>query len=123
MMQKTTTTMTYRGYEATISFDNRDRIFVGKVLGMGDRISFDGGSVDELEQAFHHTVDSYLDHCAKKGKQPDRQYSGTITLRTTAQLHRQVAVAAESAGVSMNTYVESVVCQEAQGKEHLSQVA
>ena len=51
------------------------------------------------------------------GATDGRQYSGTITLRSTAELRRRVAVGAERAGVSVNTYVEADVRQGGRDEE------
>lgn len=46
--------MKYKGYEAIISFDDDDaRIFHGEIVGIKDVITFQGSSVNELEEAFH----------------------------------------------------------------------
>ena len=95
----------------TISFDARDDVFVGRVAGMRDKISFDGTSVAELTQAFHDGVDSYLDSCGRKGKQPDRQYSGIVTLRASPEIHRQISIAAQREGISMNEWMAAAVSE------------
>ncbi len=41
-------TMSYQGYTARIEFDERDSIFVGRVLGLRSIISFHGQTVEEL---------------------------------------------------------------------------
>ena len=51
------TLMTYRGYAARIDYDADDRIFTGRLAGMTDIVVFHGASVDELETAFHESVD------------------------------------------------------------------
>jgi len=40
--------MTYKGYTARVEFDERDDIFVGRVLGVRDIISFHAALVTEL---------------------------------------------------------------------------
>ena len=50
-------TLTYRGYFATVEFDARDGIFWGKVLGLVDRITFEGQTVTELVTDFHQAID------------------------------------------------------------------
>ena len=50
------------GYSAHIEFDEGDRIFVGHLAGIRDIVGFHGSSVDELEAAFHESVDDYLAH-------------------------------------------------------------
>ena len=48
--------MKYKGYVARIEFDEDDRIFVGRLAGIDDIVSFHGTNVDELEAAFHEAV-------------------------------------------------------------------
>ena len=38
-------TMTYKNYTARVEFDERDNIFVGRVLGLSSIISFHGATV------------------------------------------------------------------------------
>lgn len=45
-------TMTYKGYMARIDFDDRDAIFVGRVLGVKAIIGFHGETVTELRADF-----------------------------------------------------------------------
>jgi len=56
--------MTFKGYTARIEFDPRDNIFIGKVIGIDDSITFHGSTVDELTDDFHAAVDHYIsDYC------------------------------------------------------------
>ncbi len=49
--------MHHKGYTARIEFDDRDNIFVGRVLGSRAIISFQGATVKELRKAFAHAID------------------------------------------------------------------
>ena len=40
--------MTYKGYMARIEFDQRDSIFMGKIIGIADSITFHGETVKQL---------------------------------------------------------------------------
>ena len=42
-------TMTYKSYTARVEYDERDNIFVGRILGIRDMISFHGETVAELK--------------------------------------------------------------------------
>jgi len=53
------------------SFDAEDRIFIGHVAGIRDTVGFHGGSVAELEQAFHEAVDDYVRACEKLASAPN----------------------------------------------------
>ncbi|QTF93890.1 hypothetical protein [Halomonas sp. BM-2019] len=65
-----------KGYAARIEFDAEDEVFVGHVLGIADRISFHGESVDELTDAFHVAIDHYLEDC-----RPRRRERPNVTQR------------------------------------------
>jgi len=97
--------MQYKGYRASVEYDDEDKIFFGSILGIRDIVGFHGTSVDELEQAFHESVDHYLEHCRIVGKQPDKEYSGKFVVRVDPKLHRKLAEEAESRHVSLNDLI------------------
>jgi predicted HicB family RNase H-like nuclease len=98
-------TMEYKGYRGTVRYSADDRVLHGRILGIGDVVNFEGAEVEELEKAFHEAVDDYLALCEKLGRDPDREYSGRIPLRIDAALHRRVAIAADSAAKSVNSWI------------------
>ena len=65
----------------------------------------DAESADELEAAFHESVDDYLAFCAERGEAPDKPFSGRLMLRLPKDLHRDVFVGARRAGKSLNQFV------------------
>jgi len=97
-------TMTYRGYTARIEFDERDDIFVGRILGARDLIDFHADTVTDLRQEFSRAVDDYLAYCAKEGISPDKPVSGKIMLRVSPEIHAASLIAAKAAGVSLNQW-------------------
>jgi len=101
--------MSYKGYFAGIEFDAEDRIFVGRIIGIRDVISFHGESVTELEAAFHEAVDDYLTACKELGQKPNKTYSGNLMLRVPAEIHAAVASAAEVSGKSINQWAANVL--------------
>lgn len=101
--------MKYKGYEAVVAFDEEDRLFIGRVVNTRDVIAFDGASVEELEQSFHHVIDEYLEDCQITGKTPEKPFSGHFNLRISPALHRQAATQAQKEGVSLNTLVEQAL--------------
>jgi predicted HicB family RNase H-like nuclease len=56
--------MEYKGYSAKVVFDEDANILHGEVINLRDVITFEGETADELEQAFHDSVDDYLEFCA-----------------------------------------------------------
>lgn len=53
-------TMSFKGYTARVEYDERDNIFVGRILGIRGIISFHGETVRELRSAFERAVKEYL---------------------------------------------------------------
>lgn len=98
-------TMSHKGYTARIEFDERDDIFVGRILGLRAIISFHGETVEELRKAFEHAIDDYLAECAEKGVSPEKPASGRLLLRLPPEVHGRAMVVAQAAGKSLNQWV------------------
>ncbi len=105
--------MKYNGYAAHIEYDAHDRIFVGHLAGVRDIVGFHGGSVEELETAFHEAVDNYLAACAKLGQKPNKPVSGKILLRVPPEIHSAAMMVAESEGKSLNQWAAHVLAEAA----------
>lgn len=93
----------YKGYIGTVEAD--DGVFIGRVLGLRDVITFEGETFAEVEQAFRDSIDDYLAFCAEHGEPPDRPYSGRIPLRIDPELHRRAARHAQAEGLSLNQWI------------------
>lgn len=52
--------MTYKGYNAEISYSNEDKCFVGHVVNIDSMVSFHGNTDDELRTAFQEMIDFYI---------------------------------------------------------------
>lgn len=104
-----TSTMNYRGYAATIEYDDEDAVFVGRIAGIRDRVGFHADTVEGLREAFREAVDDYLETCAKVGKEPQKSYSGQVMFRISPEVHRKAALAAELSGKSLNQWAEEVL--------------
>lgn len=102
-------TMSHNGYTARVEYDERDNIFVGRVLGIRSIISFHGETVAELRTEFEHAVDDYLAECAQGGIAPEKPASGKLLLRVPPELHGRALVAAQAAGKSLNQWATEVL--------------
>ena len=102
-------TMSYKGFQARIDYDDEDGIFTGRLAGIRDGVGFHADTATELRAAFHEAVEDYLETCAKIGKDPQRAYSGQMMFRVNPEVHRRAAVAAELAGKSLNQWAEEVL--------------
>jgi predicted HicB family RNase H-like nuclease len=99
----------YKGYTGVFEFDSSIDAFHGRVLGLQDVVTFQGRSIEELRAEMAESVEDYLELCSEVGKQPERPYRGEFLVRTTPELHRAAATAAESEGMSLNAWVEATI--------------
>jgi predicted HicB family RNase H-like nuclease len=106
-------TMSYKGYVARITYEADDELFVGRLAGIDDIVSFDAETVSDLKAAFHEAVDDYVETCAKIGKTPERPFSGKVMFRVPPKVHAQAALAAELSGRSLNQWAEEVLRETA----------
>lgn len=102
-------TMTHKGYAARVEYSEDDECFVGHIAGIRDAVGFHGESVTELRAAFIDAVNDYLTTCEKLGREPNHPYSGQFRLRLKPELHARAAIAAETKGKSLNTWVSEVI--------------
>lgn len=105
--------ITYNGYTARIEFDDRDNLFVGRLLGIRDVVGFHADNVADLREAFTEAVDDYLDTCAKIGKTPEKPASGKLMLRIPQEVHRAALIAAQSSGKSLNQWAAETLSKAA----------
>lgn len=99
----------YRGYHGSVEFSEEDGLLVGSVFGIRDSLCYHGKSVEEIEDAFHDCVDTYLELCQKHNREPDKEYRGTFNIRISPDLHRQAALEAEKEGISLNQFIQNAV--------------
>jgi predicted HicB family RNase H-like nuclease len=103
------TTMSYKGYEANVDYDEDAEIFHGEVADVRDVITFQGKSVAELKKAFADSIEDYLAFCKERGEEPDKPFSGQFVVRTDPSLHKDLSAAARRAGVSLNKWITSAL--------------
>jgi len=108
-----TNTMIYKGYIARIEFDDRDGIFVGRLLGMRDIISFHATTVPKLRKEMAIAVNDYLADCEEQGIKPEKPASGQLMLRVPSEVHAAANIAAQAAGKSLNQWASEVIRQAA----------
>lgn len=105
--------MEYKGYRGGQLELDDDGYFIGRVLGLDAVITFKGRSPGALKKAFRDSIDDYLDWCQERGKAPEKAYSGRFVVRLDPAVHRKVALASETKGVAMNTWIAETLEEEA----------
>lgn len=101
--------MKYKGYIAHVKFDDEASIFHGEVINTRDVITFQGTTVEEINQAFIDSIEDYLEFCKERGEEPERPYSGKFNIRLDPELHQKASIAAVEHGKSLNQWVADTI--------------
>jgi predicted HicB family RNase H-like nuclease len=101
----------YKGYTGNVEFDPEAGLFHGEVFDTRDVITFQGTSVEDLQQAFRDSVDDYLDFCKERNEEPDKPFSGRLMVRLSSELHRKLYVEAKRGGKSLNQLISERLAQ------------
>ena len=97
--------MQYKGYLARVEFDDEANIFHGEVINTRDIITFQGESVKDLRKAFEDSIEDYFNFCRERGEEPDKPFSGRLTVSLSPDQHKMVLTAAEKAGKDIDSWV------------------
>ncbi len=96
--------MNHHGYTARVEYDERDNIFVGRVLGLRSIISFHGKTVAELRREFVAAIKDYLADCEEQGVSPEKPASGKLLIRVPPEVLSRALIKAQSAGKCLNQW-------------------
>lgn len=108
--------MEYKGYAGTVQFDDEAEIFHGEVINMREVVTFQADTVEGLKREFQLSVDDYLDFCKERGEEPDKPFSGKLTLRLDPELHRQVYIQSKRDNKSLNNWIIEALGREAKAQ-------
>jgi len=70
-----TNSLSYRGYYGSVEFSDEDSVFFGRIVGVNDRITYEGIDVNSLRHDFESAVDEYLETCSQLSKEPEKSYN------------------------------------------------
>ncbi len=98
----------YKNYIGSVEYDLTDKCLFGKVLFIDDLVTYEGYTIEELENAFHEMVDDYLETCKAIGKEPQKAYSGNFNIRTSPEIHQALAEIAKMENVSLNKLIVAI---------------
>lgn len=104
--------MKYKGYEASIRFDDGIEMFHGEIVNTRDVITFKGRSVAELKREMKNSVEDYLEFCKQRGEEPNRPFSGNFVVRISPSLHQRLYSSAKLTGQSLNSLIEEKLGSE-----------
>jgi predicted HicB family RNase H-like nuclease len=101
--------MEYKGYIGVVEVDEEAGVLHGEVINIRDVVTFEGQTLEELQQAFRDSVEDYLEFCAIRGEDPEKPFSGKFVVRLPVELHRKVYIKAKLADKSLNSWVTDVL--------------
>ena len=101
--------LSYKNYNGTVEYSKEDKCLFGKVIGIKSLLSYEGDSVQELEEDFQDVIDRYLEDCKERNIEPEQPYKGIFNVRISPELHRNIAVYAIEHGKSLNAVVEEAI--------------
>ncbi len=99
----------YKGFIGTVGYSEEDDVFFGKIEGINGLVNFEGASVTELKKAFHQAVNDYLAYCEEHKLQPEKSYTGVLNVRLSPEIHRRIALLAQSSGKTINSLIKDAV--------------
>ena len=99
--------MTYKGYTATVEFDDSVGRLHGRVANSGPYpiATFEATDVGGLQAEFWQSVDEYLFFCQEDGIEPQRPFSGKFNVRLGPEFHQSVTRSAAESGLSLNKWI------------------
>ena len=103
--------MQYKGLFGTATVDTANNRIYGHVVGISDKISYEGASVEDLVAEFHASVDEYFEFCKQKGREPEKSFSGNILFRPGPEMHGELVQTAQKCGKSVNALLLDLVRQ------------
>lgn len=104
--------MKYKGFIGSVHYASEDRVFYGKVEGINDLITFEGSTVDELEEGFKYMVNKHINDCQKRNIPIEKSYRGNLNIRLSPELHKMASYRAALRGVSLNQYINDAIKKE-----------
>ena len=108
---QTTNTLQYKNYTCQVIYYNvRDQL-TGRVLGMSQIPNVSARSLDEIKEEFHKAVDDYISACEKKGKQPERAFTGNYSVRTSPAVHEALALYAAQQEVKFSQVTQQAMSE------------
>jgi predicted HicB family RNase H-like nuclease len=97
----------YKDFKAEVRFDQDKGNVVVKIIGRPG--FFSARNQRHAEEEFHRVVDKELinQFSEHEKKLLKKSFSGNIAIRTSPELHQELTLAADRAGISLNSYIEN----------------
>ena len=97
----------YKNFEGSAELSLQKGVCWGKILYIDDVVTYESGSINELQKQFEDAVDDYIETCALVGKEPQKPCRGQFNVRVSPELHK----AALRRAVTDDSSLNDVVCK------------
>ena len=103
--------MEYKGYLASVEFDDSVDVLHGRVVNSGPYpiATFEATETRELRREFERSVDEYLKWCEEDGVEPRKPFSGKLNVRLGSELHAAVVTTAKAKQMSINSWIVTIL--------------
>ena len=108
--------MEYKGYIATIEYDDSVDLLHGSVINSGSYpvANCEAPDVDTLNEEFRISIDEYLAMCEEDGVEPIHPSSMNLNLNLGLDLHRRVAITAARNHQTIDDWITDILEREAE---------
>ena len=104
--------LTYKGFIGSVNYSADDHVFFGKIEGINDLVTFEGTTVNELENAFREMVNLHIEDCRREGRPVEKSYKGSFNVRIGRELHEKAVQTAKSMRITLNQLVKRAIKRE-----------
>jgi predicted HicB family RNase H-like nuclease len=101
----------YNGYFGSVAYSAPDGVFHGKLIGISDRVTYEGDSVNSLKLSFEEAVDDYLESCTEIGKPPELPNCGSFNVNVSPEIHSKLVAFSFHHNKSLDFVVEEALRQ------------
>jgi len=98
-------TLQYKEYEGTAELDMDRCVCRGKILFISDLIIYEAATPADLQHAFEHAVDDYIETCQELGIEAKKPLKGQFNVRIPPVLHRAAVLFATKNDMYLNEVV------------------
>ncbi len=102
----------YMDYIGCAYYDDKAGAFVGTVINSNDVITFQGTTVEEIENDFRKSIDDYLAWCQKDEITPDAPFKQDASMKITPEIHKKLSIVAKMLNISLEEFVERAINDE-----------
>ena len=109
--------MEYKGYIATIGYDDSTDLLYGHVINAASYpiVNFMASDVEGLKREFQLSMEMYLAGCDEDGIEAAEPFPGKFELPLYRELYRRIALASAKEGLDMDEWVIEAIEQKLTG--------